>query len=62
MNNELKRLIINWLLDNENQWQRVNTCRDHFRNYIYDNDGNHIIGGEIVSQFIKDSNNLLYNK
>lgn len=25
---ELKQAIINWLLENENQWQRVNACTE----------------------------------
>jgi hypothetical protein len=61
MNKELKKAIINWLVENENQWQRVNACTENFRNYIYDSNGNHIIGGEIVSTFIKDAEKLIYS-
>lgn len=62
MYKELKKAIMNWLLENENQWQRVNACREAFRPYIYDADGNHLIGGEIVSKFITDADKLLYGK
>lgn len=60
MNKELKRAILNWLLDNENAWQRTNACHDAFREYIYNNEGNYLIGGEIVSKFIHDAEELLY--
>jgi len=61
MNKALKKVIINWLLENENQWQRTNACRENFRVYIYDNSGNHIIGGEIVSNFISEADKLIYS-
>ena len=60
MNYELKKAIINWLLENENQWQRINACRENFRNYIYDNSGNHVIGGEVVSEFITKADKLIH--
>ena len=60
MNKELKKAIINWLLENENQWQRTNSCRESFRNYIYDDNGNHLIGGEMASEFITKADKLIY--
>ena len=60
MQKVLKRAIINWLLDNENEWQRVNACHEEFNGYIYTNDGSYAIGGEEVSNFIVNSNKLLY--
>ena len=57
---ELKQAIINWLIDNKNAWQRVNACHDAFRQYIYDDAGNYIIGGKVVSEFIRDDDKLLY--
>lgn len=60
MNKELKKAIVNWLLENENQWQRTNSCRENFRNYIYDNSGKHIIGGETVSEFVTKADKLIY--
>lgn len=60
MYKELKAVIIGWLLDHENEWQRVNVCRENFREYIYNSEGEYLIGGEEVEQFIIDSNNLLY--
>lgn len=52
MNKELKKNIIYWFMKNENVWQRVNTCHKTFRQYIYDNNGEYIIGGQEVSDFI----------
>lgn len=57
---ELKKAIINWLLDHENEWQRLNACTAHFRRYIFDEDGEYIIGGEAVSDFIKRADELLF--
>lgn len=60
MNKELKKAIVSWLLDNENAWQRTNACTDHFRAYIYDDTGNYLIGGEVVADFIRKAEALLF--
>lgn len=57
---DLKQAIFNWLLENENQWQRVNACVKAFRAYIYDENGNYLIGGQVVFKFIVDADKLLY--
>lgn len=57
---ELKKVIILWLLENENEWQRVNACIEEYKNYIYDKNGNRLIGGENVLNFIKKADKLLY--
>lgn len=62
MHKELKRAIIDWLFENENAWQRVNSCTEEFREYIYNKDGNYLIGGEDVSRFITSTEKLLYNQ
>lgn len=62
MYKELKAAILNWLLENENQWQRVNACVETFREYIYNKDGNYLIGGEDVAEFIKAADKLIYSK
>lgn len=62
MNKELKKVIVNWLLDNENEWQRVNKCHEEFRSYIYDDEGNYLIGGEIVSNFISEIDKVIYER
>lgn len=60
MYKELKQAIIEWLLDHEHEWQRLTSCIEHFRQYIYDKNGEYIIGGEITMQFIEDADKLLY--
>lgn len=60
MYKELKKAIIDWLLEHENEWQRVNSCHDAFREYIYNAQGNYLIGGETVSNFISAADKLLY--
>ena len=62
MHKELKRAIIMWLLDNEDEFQRVNVCRSVFRDYIYNSKGGYLIGGEDVNEFIKEVNKILYNE
>lgn len=60
MHKELKKAIIKWLLEHEDRWQRLNSCTKEFRNYIYDDEGNYLIGGEDVSNFIREADNLIY--
>lgn len=62
MPKELKAAIIKWLLENENQWQRVNACTEAFREYIYNKNGNYLIGGESVAEFIRAADKLIYSK
>ena len=56
---ELKKAIATFLIENPNLWQRSNATRDHFREYIYNKDGNYLIGGEAVSDFITELEKLL---
>lgn len=51
---ELKKAIVNYMLENENLFQLVNSTSREFRHYIYDNEGNYIIGGEEVQKFISN--------
>ena len=57
---ELKIMIFNWLVDNENEWSRVNACHEKFRDYIYNSEGDYLIGGKKVSDFIYKADKLLY--
>ena len=59
---ELKKAIIDWLFANKNAWQRTNACREYFRPYIYNADGNYLIGGEEVSDFITEADKLIYGQ
>ena len=60
MYTQLKKEIVLWLLENENSWQRVNTCVNQFKSYIYNNEGDFLIGGEQVYKFIKNADTLLF--
>ena len=62
MYKELKAEILKWLLEHENEWQRVNKCTEAFRPYIYNSEGNHLIGGDIVASFIVEADELLYGR
>ena len=62
MYKELKEEILRWLLEHENEWQRVNTCKEIFRQYIFNADGNYLIGGQTVSEFITEADKLLYGR
>lgn len=57
---ELKKAIVEWLLSHENEWQRVNACRKYFSLYIYDPDGEYLISGQKVSEFISKADELLF--
>lgn len=60
MRKELKKAIIDWLYENENKWQRVNSCTWEFTEYIYNDKGGYLIGGKEVANFIKNAEKLLY--
>lgn len=62
MPKELKTAIIKWLVENKNQWQRVNACTEAFKEYIYNKSGNYLIGGEVVVEFIGAADKLIYSK
>ena len=49
-------------LKHEKEWQRVNACREAFRQYIFNADGNYLIGGQTVSEFITEADKLLYGR
>ena len=61
MKKELKQAIINFIFDNEKEFQLTNATINNFRLYIYDSTGSYLIGGEDVSKFIKESINLIKN-
>jgi len=59
MKKELKQAIINYIFDNEKQHQLTNMTTDKFRAYIYDGNGDYLIGGEDVYTFIKNAIDLI---
>lgn len=59
INKELKKCIILWLLENENVFNRLNACIEHFKLYIYTPEGQFLIGGEDVYNYIKELEKLI---
>jgi hypothetical protein len=59
---ELKKAIIKWFFDcNDNELNKVCNCIKYFRPYIYDKNGNYLIGGKDVSDFIEKTEKLIYH-
>ena len=52
MRTQLKKAIIDFIFEREKEFQINNAVTEKFRAYIYDADGNFLIGGEDVSEFI----------
>lgn len=61
MNTELKKEIINFMFDNSKDFQLTNNTIKEFKLYIYNDKGNYLIGGENVSNFIKQVEKLIIN-
>lgn len=59
MNKELKKAIIEFVFENEKDFQILNKTSNKFKPYIYDSSGAYLIGGEQVYNFIKDAVKLL---
>lgn len=61
MQKELKDAIIKEVQEHSNEFQLVNFIVESFKEYIYTNDGNYLIGGEKVAQFINEFINIYIN-
>lgn len=61
MKTELKKAIVNFIFENEKNFQLHNATVSEFRPYIYDTEGHYLIGGEEVANFIRESIKLLTN-
>lgn len=59
MNRELKKAILDWLYEHPDAWQRTNACREAFRPYLYDYNGNWLIGAEEIDEFISKAAKLI---
>jgi hypothetical protein len=59
MENQLKQAIISKIFENQNDFQLVNTTINNFKSYIYNQDGEYLIGGEAVAEFIKQAIDLI---
>jgi len=61
MNIKLKDEIIKVVQENKTEFQLVNNIVSEFKNYIYNDKGEYLIGGEEVSEFISDFIELYVN-
>ncbi len=52
MRKELKKVIIDFMFENSNEFQLVNTTAEKFRQYIFTSEGEYCIGGKEVHEFI----------
>jgi len=59
MHNELKKQIINFIFANLNEFQINNATKAKFGPYIYDIQGDYLIGGKDVSEFISKAIELI---
>ena len=59
MNKQLKWEIIKFIFNNEKEFQLHNATTKEFKGYIYNSQGNYLIGGEDVAKFINDAIKLL---
>lgn len=59
MKKELKQAIINYIFENYNVFNLPNVTIDKFRNYIYDDKGEYLIGGKENSDFISQAIKLI---
>ena len=58
MNNELKKAIVNYMLDNHGLYQIVAETVKNFRQYIYTENGDYCYGGKVVYNFISSFDRL----
>ena len=61
MNKQLKQEIINFIFENEKVFQLQSITIGNFKEYIYNSQGNYLIGGEDVAEFIGKAVKLLTN-
>lgn len=54
MQTQLKDKIIKDIQENKDESKIVNFITNYYRDYIYDKQGNYLIGGEEVANFIRE--------
>jgi hypothetical protein len=59
MRTQLKKAIIEFIFENEKEFQITNHTINNFRAYIYDEKGEYLIGGEEVAEFIEQAIKLI---
>jgi hypothetical protein len=58
MKTQLKKAIIDFIFDNEKDVQLHNATIEKFKLYIFDGEGEYLIGGDDVLNFINQAINL----
>lgn len=61
MKKKLKIEIINFIFENEKEFQLTNAVTNNFREYVYNSKGDYLIGGEDVLNFIRQAIELITN-
>jgi hypothetical protein len=56
---ELKKAIFDYMIEKHDLFNLVNNTVDHFREYIYNSEGNYLIGWKEVAEFITELNKLI---
>lgn len=56
---EFKKAVVDWICEHANEFQLINACVEAFSDYIYDKNGNVLIGGAARLLFIEDACRLL---
>lgn len=59
INLELKKAIFDYLVEHKDTRNRLNFVREHFREYIYNSEGNYLIWGKEIYEFIKELDKLI---
>ena len=62
MNHTLQKAICEWVFNNLDEFQIVNRCMNEFRAYIFDAQGDYLIGGAQVANFIQQFIKLVRDK
>lgn len=59
MNKTLQKAIFDYIFDNRDEFQLINATTREFSAYIYDKDGEYLIGGARVANFIRKAIKLV---
>lgn len=55
MNILLKKAIVDYVFENRDNFQLTNTTIEHFKEYIYDDKGDYLLGGADVANFVDEA-------
>lgn len=59
MHKDLKKAIFNYMIDNLNSFSLLNDTTKHFKQYIFTSEGNYLIGGKEVNEYIRNVEKLI---